>query len=199
MLIHPTVERLRSLGLAAMADTLVELQNNPEAAEMSHVDWLGLLIDREATFRDNRRLSRRLTAAKLRQTEKDDLRRAPGRGRQRGATLVYRGRRNRRGRLCCRGRKPIRTSLFRLRLAAPDASYLFKHALVQDAAYGTLGTPCRNSNPAAIRRSSADPNSISGLRTTAASRACENSRPIAAPICASSFAGHSRVGPSHQC
>ena len=70
MLIHPTVERLRSLGLAAMADTLVELQNNPEAAEMSHVDWLGLLIDREATFRDNRRLSRRLTAAKLRQTEK---------------------------------------------------------------------------------------------------------------------------------
>ena len=68
MLIHPTVERLRSLGLAAMADTLVELQNNPEAAEMSHADWLGLLIDREATFRDDRRLSRRLTAAKLRQT-----------------------------------------------------------------------------------------------------------------------------------
>ena len=48
MLIHPTVERLRSLGLAAMADTPVELQNNPEAAEMSHADWLGLLIDREA-------------------------------------------------------------------------------------------------------------------------------------------------------
>ena len=63
MLIHPTVDRLRSLGLAAMADTLIELQNNPEAAEMSHADWLGLLIDREATFRDNRRLSRRLTAA----------------------------------------------------------------------------------------------------------------------------------------
>lgn len=67
MLIHPTVERLRALGLVAMADTLVELQNNPEAAEMPHADWLGLLIDREATFRDNRRLSRRLTAAKLRQ------------------------------------------------------------------------------------------------------------------------------------
>ena len=33
MLIHPTVERLRSLGLAAMADALVELQNNPEAAD----------------------------------------------------------------------------------------------------------------------------------------------------------------------
>jgi DNA replication protein DnaC len=67
VLIHPTVERLRALGLTAMADTLIELQNNPQAAEMPHADWLGLLIDREATFRDNRRLSRRLTAAKLRQ------------------------------------------------------------------------------------------------------------------------------------
>src|ERR1700686_4572905 len=67
MLIPPTVERLHSLGLAPRANTLIELQNNPEAAEMPHADWLGLLIDREATFRDNRRLSRRLTAAKLRQ------------------------------------------------------------------------------------------------------------------------------------
>lgn len=38
MLIHPTVDRLRALGLAAMADTCVELQNNPEAAEMPHAD-----------------------------------------------------------------------------------------------------------------------------------------------------------------
>jgi DNA replication protein DnaC len=35
---------------------------------MPHADWLGLLIDREVTFRDNRRLARRLSAAKLRQT-----------------------------------------------------------------------------------------------------------------------------------
>jgi hypothetical protein len=67
MLIHPTVDRLRALGLAAMADTFVELQNNPEAAEMPHADWLGLLVDREVTARDNRRLTRRLTSAKLRQ------------------------------------------------------------------------------------------------------------------------------------
>ena len=81
MLIHPTVERLRSLGLAAMADALVEMQNNPQAAEMPHADWLGLLIDREATFRDNRRLARRLTAAKLRQAatiENIDYRTARG-------------------------------------------------------------------------------------------------------------------------
>ena len=67
MLIHPTVERLRSLGLATMADALIELQNNPQAAEMPHADWLGLLIDREVTARDNKRLGRRLTLARLRQ------------------------------------------------------------------------------------------------------------------------------------
>ncbi|TWB87237.1 DNA replication protein DnaC [Bradyrhizobium macuxiense] len=81
MLIHPTVERLRALGLTAMADTLIELQNNPEAAEMPHPDWLGLLVDREVTSRDNRRLVRRLSNAKLRQAaaiENVDYRAARG-------------------------------------------------------------------------------------------------------------------------
>ena len=81
MLVHPTVDRLRALGLAAMADTFVELQNNPEAAEMPHADWLGLLVDREVTARDNRRLTRRLTSAKLRQAatiENVDYRTARG-------------------------------------------------------------------------------------------------------------------------
>src|SRR4029453_4514945 len=67
MLIHPTVERLRPLGLSAMADALVAMESNPDAAELPHADWLGLLIDREATARDNRRLARRLQVAKLRQ------------------------------------------------------------------------------------------------------------------------------------
>ncbi len=43
-----------------------------------------------------------------------------------------------------------------------------------------------------MRRSSAVCSSASGLRTTAASREWENSRPIAAPICANSLAGPSR-------
>ena len=67
MLIHPTAERLRALGLAAMADALVELQNAPDAAELTREDWLGLLVDREATSRENKRLARRLRAARLRQ------------------------------------------------------------------------------------------------------------------------------------
>jgi DNA replication protein DnaC len=67
MLIHPTTERLRALGLAAMADALVELHNAPDAAELTREDWLGLLVDREATSRENKRLARRLREARLRQ------------------------------------------------------------------------------------------------------------------------------------
>ena len=68
MLIHPLVDRLRSLGLAAMADALLEMQNNTAAAELSREDWLGLLLDREVTARDNKRLGRRLGHARLRQS-----------------------------------------------------------------------------------------------------------------------------------
>jgi DNA replication protein DnaC len=67
MLLHPTVERLRALGLSAMADAFVELQNTPDAAALPREDWLGLLVDREATSRENRKLTRRLHAARLRQ------------------------------------------------------------------------------------------------------------------------------------
>lgn len=77
MLIHPMVERLRGLGLTAMADAFTELQHNSAADELSREDWLGLLIDRETTVRENKRLGRRLTHAKLRQNaviEDADLR-----------------------------------------------------------------------------------------------------------------------------
>jgi len=67
MLIHPTVERLRALGLTAMADAFIELQNAPDAAELTREDWLGLLVDRETTSRENKRLARRLREARLRQ------------------------------------------------------------------------------------------------------------------------------------
>src|SRR5438132_13127327 len=68
MLIHPTVERLRALGLTAMADAFIELQNTPDAGELSREDWLGLLVEREATSRENKRLARRLREARLRQS-----------------------------------------------------------------------------------------------------------------------------------
>ena len=57
MLIHPLAERLRGLGMAAMADAFLEMQTNSAAAELSREDWLGLLLDREVTARDNKRLA----------------------------------------------------------------------------------------------------------------------------------------------
>ena len=68
MLVHPTLERLRALGLSGMADAFMELDNTPDAAGLSHQDWLGLLVDREATSRENKRLARRLREARLRQS-----------------------------------------------------------------------------------------------------------------------------------
>jgi DNA replication protein DnaC len=77
MLIHPMVERLRGLGLTAMADAFTEMQHSAAVDDLSREDWLGLLIDREATVRENKRLGRRLTHARLRQNavvEDADLR-----------------------------------------------------------------------------------------------------------------------------
>ena len=69
---HPvTMTNLLNLThttLAAMADALIELQNAPDAGELSREDWLGLLVDREATSRENKRLARRLREARLRQS-----------------------------------------------------------------------------------------------------------------------------------
>jgi len=67
MLIHPLAERLRGLGLAAMADALIEMQGSSNATDLTREDWLGLLLEREVTARDNQRLSRRLRQARLRQ------------------------------------------------------------------------------------------------------------------------------------
>ena len=48
-----------------MADAFIEMQNAPDAAELTREDWLGLLVDREATSRENKRLARRLREARL--------------------------------------------------------------------------------------------------------------------------------------
>jgi IstB-like ATP binding protein len=58
-------ERLRGLGLATMADAFLDMHNQSAADDLSREDWLGLLIDREVTARDNKRLGRRLNLARL--------------------------------------------------------------------------------------------------------------------------------------
>src|SRR6201998_901831 len=77
MLIHPMAERLRGLGLAAMADAFLDMHKQSAADDLSREDWLGLLIDSEVPARDNKRLGRRLSLARLRQNaviEDADLR-----------------------------------------------------------------------------------------------------------------------------
>lgn len=67
MLTHPTIERLVSLKLTGMARALQEQMHMPEIDSLSFEERLGLLVDRELTDRENRRLKDRLSKAKLRQ------------------------------------------------------------------------------------------------------------------------------------
>lgn len=66
MLTHPTLDQLQQLGLKGMARAFAELEANPSVAELSHAEWLALLLDREATDRYDRRLRSRLRYARLR-------------------------------------------------------------------------------------------------------------------------------------
>jgi DNA replication protein DnaC len=66
VLTHPTLDQLQQLGLTGMARAFTELEANPSSAELSHAEWLALLLDREATERYDRRLRARLRYARLR-------------------------------------------------------------------------------------------------------------------------------------
>ena len=66
MLNHPTLDQLKAMRLNGMAEAFVELQGNDAAGDLSHAEWLALLLDREAAGRNTKRLQTRLRAAKLR-------------------------------------------------------------------------------------------------------------------------------------
>ncbi|MGY4623849.1 transposase/DNA replication protein DnaC [Bradyrhizobium sp. USDA 4486] len=66
MLTHPTLEQMQALGLAGMAAAYRQLAEQDNAADLSRDEWLGLMLDREAAMRADRRLTNRLAAAKLR-------------------------------------------------------------------------------------------------------------------------------------
>jgi len=69
MLTHPTLDQLRALRLDGMADAFVELQSQDNARDLSHAEWLALLLDREAAKRDTSRFQTRLRSAKLRHSQ----------------------------------------------------------------------------------------------------------------------------------
>ncbi|MDA8264736.1 MAG: IS21-like element helper ATPase IstB [Actinomycetota bacterium] len=81
MLTTPTIEGLHALKLPAMAAGLAEQQSSAHYNGLSFEERLGLLVDKELTDRESRRLERYLKAAKLRTNaviEDLDFRRSRG-------------------------------------------------------------------------------------------------------------------------
>lgn len=68
MLLHPTLDRLNALGLYGMAKGFKDLADHPEARNLDHSEWLGLLLEHETTLRRQKRFEMRSRSAKLRQT-----------------------------------------------------------------------------------------------------------------------------------
>lgn len=65
MLPHPTLDKLQTLRLHGMLKALAEQLKTPDIDSLSFVERLGLLVDRELTERDDKRLSSRLRQARL--------------------------------------------------------------------------------------------------------------------------------------
>jgi DNA replication protein DnaC len=58
---------LHTLGLDGMVKACGDIEATGEAAALTHLEWLGLLLDRELSHRRDKRLAMRLRYAKLRQ------------------------------------------------------------------------------------------------------------------------------------
>jgi DNA replication protein DnaC len=69
MLIQHTMTQLKLLKLDGMAQALEEQQIMPASQQLTFEDRLGLLVEREIVWRDNRRLERLLRQAKLKQAQ----------------------------------------------------------------------------------------------------------------------------------
>ena len=61
-----TKEKLNALKLEGFLQILEELQNNPNRTVFDMQEWLTLMVDREVTLREGRRMSRLIKTAKLR-------------------------------------------------------------------------------------------------------------------------------------
>jgi len=66
MLTHPLLDKLQALRFTGMLTALQEQLNTADITQLSFEERLGLLVDREITERENRRLKTRLQNARLR-------------------------------------------------------------------------------------------------------------------------------------
>ena len=67
MLVQPTLDTLNQLKLHGMAIALSEQMTQTTAQSLPFEDRLGLLVEREITYRENRRLTRLLQLAQLKE------------------------------------------------------------------------------------------------------------------------------------
>ena len=65
MITEETIQKMREMGLHTMAKVLPEILATAPGSALSFEEKVGMLVDREWTDRDNRRLARRLKEAKL--------------------------------------------------------------------------------------------------------------------------------------
>lgn len=81
MLMEQTLSTLKSLRLPGMATAFEEQQTNAAVSSLSFDDRFSLLVDREQTWRENRRLTRLLREAKLKSSQAcvEDIRYGGGR------------------------------------------------------------------------------------------------------------------------
>jgi DNA replication protein DnaC len=88
MLTQPTIEKLNSMKLTAMAKAFADQLQCPDMAQLSFEERFGLIVDYQLTDLENRRMQNRLKTAKLRLSASiEDLDFRQGRNLDRAMTM----------------------------------------------------------------------------------------------------------------
>ena len=81
MLNEQTIQTMNAMKLFGMAQAFEERLKSPQHAELNHAEFVGLLVQDEKTYRENKRLKRLLKNAKFKmQASMEDIRYNHGRG-----------------------------------------------------------------------------------------------------------------------
>lgn len=92
MLTQPTIEKLNSMKLAAMAKAFADQMQCPDMMQLTFEERFGLIVDYQLTDLENRRMQNRLRTAKLRLSASiEDLDFRQGRGMDRSTVMSLAG------------------------------------------------------------------------------------------------------------
>lgn len=88
MLTQPTIEKLNSMKLTAMAKAFADQMQCPDITQLAFEERFGLIVDHQMTYLENRRMQNRLKKAKLRlPASLEDLDFKQGRGLDRATVM----------------------------------------------------------------------------------------------------------------